>query len=63
MSLRFKLSPELADGQHWTVCDTLDQLLDTIRAWHEGGGAEAGESFTIDVVEMSDAEVAALPEI
>lgn len=62
MALRFQLSPELADGQHWTVCDTLDQLFEHIKHWHENRPDE-GDGFTIEIMEMSDAEVEALPEI
>lgn len=64
MSLRFKLSSELADGQHWTVCDKIEDVFTAIRAWHDDGqsGIE-GEGFQIEMVEMSDAEVEALPDL
>jgi hypothetical protein len=62
MSLRFKLSPELADGDHWTVCDTLDQLFEAIKSWHENEPME-GDDFCVEIVDMTDEEIAALPEI
>jgi hypothetical protein len=64
MSIRFKLSPELVDGDHWTVCNTLPQVFEAIQAWYDAGQNEmVGEGFQIEMVEMSDAEVEALPEI
>jgi len=62
---RFKLSAELVDGDHWTILDRPEDVLQMVQAWCEErltyGGA--GESCSIDVVEMIDEEVAALPEI
>ena len=42
---RLKLSPELADGDHWTPVDTLAQMLDAIVEWHQALGKDVGESF------------------
>jgi len=63
MSIRFKLSPELVDGDHWTVVDTIRQLCDYIELWDQESQKFVGEGFAVEVVEMSDEEVAALPEI
>jgi hypothetical protein len=62
MSLRFKVSPELVDGDHWSVFDTIEEVIELIREWKANEPAE-GENFSVEVVEMSDEEVAALPEI
>jgi len=59
---RLRLDPDLADGQHWTVHTTPDDaLVELFRMWMEQ--AEPGESVTITLVEMTDAEVEALPDI
>lgn len=64
MSLRFKLSPELADGQHWTVCNTIEEVFTAIKAWHDDGQSQIkGEGFQIEMVEMTDEKVAALPDL
>jgi hypothetical protein len=60
--LRYKVSPELADGDHWSVFDTLEEVIEIIREWKANEPAE-GESFTVELVEMSQEEVDALPEI
>ena len=61
---RLKLDPDLADGQHWTVYDPDEKrspLEEQLRAWLEE--ARPGETLTIEAVEMTDAEVEALPDI
>jgi hypothetical protein len=62
MSLRYKVSPELADGDHWTVFDTIDQVIESIREWSKNEPFPT-DGFQVEVVEMSDEDVAALPEI
>lgn len=62
MALRFKVSPELVDGDHWTVFDRIDQVIEAITEWAKNEPME-GDDFQVEVVEMSDEEVAALPEI
>lgn len=59
--IRFRLSPELVDGEHWTVADTPEQLCEAIKAWCED--IEVGDDIRVDVIEMSQEEVDALPEI
>ena len=63
---RFMLSPELVDGDHCTVVDDKEAVLDAVGAWCDefGGpfGAE-GERCSVKIVEMSDKEVNDLPEI
>jgi len=61
--IRLKLSPELSDGEHWTVVDTPEALFDAIRVWWDEMKDQPGEGFQVETVDMSDAEVAALPSI
>jgi hypothetical protein len=58
---RLKLDPDLADGQHWTIGEPDAGLLELIRMWM--ASSQPGDSFTIALVMMTDAEVAALPDI
>ena len=60
---RFKLSPELVDGDHWSVVSTKSGLLEFIGIWVDNTMPEEGESFTVSIVYMTDQEVDALPEI
>jgi len=65
---RYKLSPSLCDGEHWTVADTPSQVLEAVKAWAEdveysGGPDEHDDGFAVEVVMMSDAEMKALPDI
>lgn len=66
----FKLSPELADGEHWIIGGDLtetgmESTLEAVRAWLDAcvENGPPGESITIGVVELTDDEVAALPDI
>lgn len=59
----FKLSPELVDGEHWTPTDDIKVVLDSVRAWCEDFNDCVGESFEIEVIEMTEAEFEALPDI
>lgn len=64
--LRYKLSPELGDGDHWTVVDTKEQVLDAVAEWCSWNNPEKGmkgDGFEVELVEISDEEVAALPDI
>lgn len=59
---RLKLDPNLADGQHWTIHDRPDAtLMELIQLWMDE--ATVGESIEITLVEKTDAEVEALPDI
>jgi hypothetical protein len=58
---RLKLDADLSDGQHWTITDRPGRdLIESIGEWMQS--ADPGDTVTIEVVEMTDAEVAALPE-
>ena len=59
---RLKLDPDLGDGFHWTIHDTPDAvLLESIRTWMEN--AVPGDSFTVELIVMTDEEVNALPDV
>jgi len=63
MTVRYKLSAELGDGFHWTVVDTPKQVADAVLEWCQEFAGFEGEGFSVATVEMSDEEVAALPEV
>ena len=58
-----QLSPELADGDSSTVCDNLRGLIESITAWYDEFKDQPGEGFQVEVIEMSKAEVDALPQL
>jgi hypothetical protein len=59
--MRLKLSPELADGDHFAIVTNPKQVVDNLVEFMEG--CEVGTTATITLVEMTDAEVDALPDI
>ncbi len=61
----FKLPPELADGEHWTIAETTEAVLEAMKEWCNGclKWNSDGESITIEVIEMTQAEIDALPDI
>lgn len=62
--VRFKLSPELSDGDHWVVVDTLNDVLQAIQDWYDNDPDPVhGDSFTVQIVKLTDAEVEVLPEL
>ena len=65
MTIRYRLSPELTDGEHWTVVDTVAQLVDAIENWADERGYKSfvGDEFRVELVDMTDEEVEALPLI
>ena len=60
---RYKLCPELTDGDHWVPCDRLSDVIEAITSWASEFGDQDGEEFTVGVIMMSDQEVDWLPEI
>jgi len=56
--LRLKLSPELGDGVSYTIVDSISDVSERIEEfmYEQSIGAKA----TIELVEMTDEEVAAL---
>jgi hypothetical protein len=59
----FKVSPDLSDGDHWTIVDGIDVLMGHIKTWCEEFYDQPGYGFEVEVVEMTRAEVDALPEL
>jgi len=59
----FKLCPELCDGEHWTIADSPRIVAEAVLAWCREFKNEVGEEITIEVIEMTQAEVDAMPEI
>ena len=55
-----KIPPELFDGSNYSVTG-IDDTIEFMQAWW--GYADIGDSITLEVVEMTDAEILALPEI
>ena len=62
MTKRYQLSPELVDGQHWTVVDTKEEICEAVKEWCNEYRS-VGESFSVCVVDMTDEEVEALPDV
>lgn len=58
---RLRLDPDMVDGEHWTVSDVDATFIENMRTWM--AEAEVGDEVTLRLIEMSDAEVKALPEI
>ena len=58
-----KVPPEASDGDHWTIAPlgVGCQLSDILTEWAEH--SDEGDTVTLTVVEMTDEEVDALPEI
>ncbi len=59
---RLKLDPDLFDGESKTVHDHPDGvLLGLIRTWMDE--SEPGATIVIELIEMTDKEAEALPEV
>jgi hypothetical protein len=56
-----KIPAEAVDDEHWTVMDDAGSIGGQLHAWMRD--AEVGTKVTLEVVELSAAEVAALPDI
>lgn len=65
MSIRFKCSQELADGDRWrTVVDTPSQVAELVKIWaEEAMKDDVGETCGIETIEMSDEEFEAMPDL
>ena len=69
MSIRFKLCPELGDGETWSIVSEPKLAAEIVEMWcearqHDGAiGIGPGESCTIETVDKTDEEVAALPDL
>lgn len=58
-----KLPPELGDGDHCTVqpLSELDVVRDSLEVWASEGSA--GDTVSVEIVEMTPEEFEGLPEI
>ena len=61
-----KIPPELVDGDHWTVMKPVElqgasPLMDSLRYFTEH--SDTGDTVTLEVVEMTQEEFDALPDI
>lgn len=56
-----KLPSELGDGVHWAALH-IDDALDSLKSWWDEN-AEIGDTVTLEVVELTQAEFEAIPEI
>ena len=66
--VRFKLCPAFSDGSSEAIVDAADAVCDAVRPMiaeiiEANGAGFVGEVFTVEVVMMTDAQVAALPEL
>lgn len=59
--LRYKLPPEMSDGQHWAIVDDPAAVIEGVKAWL--AEATGGEQITIKTCMMTDEEADALPPI
>ena len=67
MKKYIKIPPELVDGDHSSIveyskvgCKIIGEAL---FEWLEGSEPEAGEELTLEIIELSDEEFEAMPEI
>jgi len=61
VSKRYKLSPELTDGEHYAVVDTPEQLCEAVKAWCEEAEPPCG--FCVEAIEMSQETADELQEL
>ena len=59
-----KLSPELSDGEHYLIVSNRAELIDSINNWMDNFDyMSEGESFTVEIVEMTTKELNELADI
>ena len=54
--IRFRLSPELADGDHHAIVNEPSEVLEAVKMWCKWSKDEFDESCTITTILMSDEE-------
>ena len=59
----FKLSPQLTDGQHKVVVETIGEVIEAVKMWCEENHAWPGERVSIEVVNMAADNFDRLKEI
>jgi hypothetical protein len=57
----YRLKPELSDGEHHEITNDLNIALDRITEGLKSGFV--GDSFTVEIIEMTQAELDNLPDI
>ena len=61
-----KIPPELVDGEHYSFFGpesvAITDLVNTLKSWWKDN-ATVGDALTFEVVEMTDAEFEAVPEV
>lgn len=62
---KFMLSPSLSDGEHWTVVDTFDEVIDSIATLRQTPDWLFGifEGFEVKVVYMTDEQFENLKDV
>ena len=60
----FKIPPEMVDGENWSIVaiDDIETLKRILGDWAKEGPI-LGDQITIEIIEMSNEEVEALPEL
>lgn len=53
MTIRFKLSPSLFDGENHLIIDTKKLVAEAVDAWVRGGPQD-GDECTVEAVDMTD---------
>ena len=61
MDTKYKLSPELGDGDRSMIVDNADAVVDAVKHWCVEFSECDGESFEVEVIKMTDAEFLELP--
>ncbi len=58
-----KLPPELTDGENWTVSRANLDIAAALHCWLYTDGNPIGSKVTLEIIELTDEEVEALPSI
>ena len=64
-SIKFKISPELHDGDNYGILRSPQQVVDAVQAWADNCASDTpipGDMFSVWVVPMTDEEFDAIPE-
>lgn len=62
--LYLKLPPELGDGVSFSIFDMAgDGLNQSLKVWMHDTGAKVGDTVTLTIVALTDAECDALPDL
>jgi hypothetical protein len=64
--LFYKVSPELVDGEHWSIVESRDVLLSNISDWLDEFGLDKsneGESFNVEIKSFTQEELDEMKEL